>query len=159
MAVRPIFLLLWLGHLLFVFGLVSCAFLEFGSFNWIKKRGKKSQEVRDQEAWNPSIIAVEPGDSKAWSPNQHKLNMAENLMVDVIIKSKKVEKWFKPFTVSLLFWLAVKRFHSAILFLYSFASTYHLSLPFEQLPGNILFLLLCIRILYLLVLICFDHCV
>ena len=34
-----------------------------------------------------------------------------------------------------------------------------LSLPFEQLPGNILFLLLCIRILYLLVLICFDHCV
>ena len=67
------------------------------------------------------------------------------LMVDVIIKSKKVEKWFKPFTVLLLFWFAVKRFHSAILFLYSVASTYHLSLPFEQLPGNIIFLLLCIH--------------
>ena len=90
MAVRPIFLLLCLGHLLFVFRLASYAFLEFGSFGWIKKkRGKKSQEVREQEAWNPSIIAVEPGNSKTCTPNQHKLNMAENLMVNVVIKSKQ----------------------------------------------------------------------
>ena len=32
---------------------------------------------------------MEPGNSKRWSPNQHKLNVAENLMVDVIIKSKR----------------------------------------------------------------------
>ena len=63
---------------------------------------------------------------------------------------------FHSFTTILI---GCKMFLSAILFLYSFASTYHLSLPFEQLPGYILFLLLCIRILYLLVLICFDHCV
>ena len=41
MAVRPIFPLLWLGHPLFVFRLASYAFLEFGSFGWIKKKERE----------------------------------------------------------------------------------------------------------------------
>ena len=36
-----------------------------------------------------NIIAVQPGNNKRWSPNQHKLNMVENMMVDLTVKSKK----------------------------------------------------------------------
>ena len=32
---------------------------------------------------------MEPGNNKTWSPNQHKLSKAENMMVDVMVKSKK----------------------------------------------------------------------
>ena len=81
-----------------------------------KKKREKITRSQRPGGLKPQHHCLEPGDSKAWSPNQHKLNMAENLMVNVIIKSKKVEKWFKPFTVSLLFWLAVKCFYQQYCF-------------------------------------------
>ena len=64
----------------------------FGSVGGVKK---KSQEIIwKKEAWNTSTIAVQPENNKAWSPNRHQLNMAENMMVNFILKkrSKKGKK-------------------------------------------------------------------
>ena len=65
----------------------SNRFLDFGSVGrWGEK---KSQEIWEQEAWNTSIIAVEPENNKTWSPNRHKLNMAEN-----VVSFHKQQKYF-----------------------------------------------------------------
>ena len=56
---------------------------------WLDEKRKKLSQVWEKETWNHSIIAMEPGNNKTWSPNQHKLSKAENMMVDVMVKSKK----------------------------------------------------------------------
>ena len=47
---------------------------------------------------NTSIIAVETENNKTWSPNRHKLNMAENVMVNFIKKKPKKGKKQKGYT-------------------------------------------------------------
>ena len=64
----------------------------FGSVGGVKK--KITRNNLKKEAWNTSTIAVQPENNKAWSPNRHQLNMAENMMVNFILKkrSKKGKK-------------------------------------------------------------------
>ena len=81
---------------------------------------------REREAQEPSIIVVEPGDTKRWSPHRHKLSMAENMMVDVIVKGKK-DKPRKPLSLKMLLQcsffilkelISQKRFHDIDSFLF-----------------------------------------
>ena len=68
---------------------VECVPDRVGRSDWQKmeKKKKKTQEVSQEEAWYPSIIALEPGTRK----HEPKINMAEKLD-DVIVKLKQLEK-------------------------------------------------------------------
>ena len=58
---------------------------------WINKNNKnnpkKSENRRPTEP--PESLPWSLEKDNTWSPNRHKLNMAENMMADFIVKSKK----------------------------------------------------------------------
>ena len=63
----------------------------FPGFGWVGRWGEKKITRNLRTGGLTSIIAMEPENNETWLPNQHKLNMAENVMVNFIKKKAHKE--------------------------------------------------------------------